>query len=354
MKVVIDCRMWGKRFGGIGRYVKEIVSNLLVHQCWDFVLLVGDDNIKYCIQKKYPSKCAVIIVPAKIFSLKEQLLLPLKIPACDIFWSPYMNVPFLPCRAKYRVVTLHDVFHLANPQYYGSLKRLFIGAYYYFSCRKSNMILTVSDFSKREIRKYCGDKAFNKTVSIYNGSDIDASKVIPMSIGCDYILFVGNVKPHKNIKNALLGFQKMGNENFKFVIVGKKDGFITADNDVFKIVEQLNENTERVLFTGNISDDELYSWYMGAKMLVQPSFYEGFGLPIVEAMAFGLPIACSDIPVFKELGNDKLAYFDPHSPKSIGVCMEKTLAKGKCVYPKWITWKETAALIAEQFEKLIS
>lgn len=354
MKVVIDCRMWGEKFGGIGRYVKEIVTNLLQNQTWNCFLVVLNENVKSEIMNAFPSKCEVIVLSAKIFTLKEQMILPLMIPPCDIFWSPYMNVPFLPCRAKYRVVTLHDVFHLANPQYYGRLKRLFIGAYYHFSCRKSDLILTVSDFSKSEIRKYCGDKAYDKTVSVYNGSEIDASKVSPKSIGNDYVLFVGNVKPHKNIKNALLGFQKMGNENLKFVIVGKKDGFITADNDVFAIVEKLNANSERVLFTGNISDDELYRWYMGAKMLIQPSFYEGFGLPIVEAMTFGLPIACSAIPVFKELGGDRLSYFDPHSPKSICECMEKTLEKGKCVYPKWITWEKTAALIAEQFNKLVN
>lgn len=354
MKVVIDCRMWGEKFGGIGRYVKEIVTNLLQNQTWNCVLIVLNEDVRSEIMNAFPSRKEVIVLSAKIFSLKEQIILPLMIPPCDIFWSPYMNVPFLPCRAKYRVVTLHDVFHLANPQYYGRLKCLFIGAYYHFSCKKSDLILTVSGFSKSEIRKYCGDKAYDKTVSVYNGSEIDASKVSPKSIGNDYVLFVGNVKPHKNIKNALLGFQKMGNENLKFVIVGKKDGFITADNEVFTIVEKLNAKSERVLFTGNISDDELYRWYMGAKMLIQPSFYEGFGLPIVEAMTFGLPIACSDIPVFKELGGDKLAYFDPYSPKSICECMEKTLEKGKSVYPKWITWEETAALIAEQFNKLVN
>lgn len=345
--------MWGKRFGGIGRYVKEIVSNLLVHQCWDFVLLVGDDATKHCIQKNYPNKCDVKIVPAKIFSLKEQLLLPLMIPACDIFWSPYMNVPFLPCRAKYRVVTIHDVFHLANPRYYSRLKHLFIGAYYHFSCRKSNLILTVSDFSKQEIREYCGDKAYDKTITIYNGSDIDAPNVSPMKIDSDYILFVGNIKPHKNLKNALLGFQKMGKENLKFVIVGKKEGFITADNGVFSIVEKLNEGSEKVTFTGNISDDELYRWYKGAKMLIQPSFYEGFGLPIIEAMTFGLPIVCSDIQVFKEIGGDKLTYFDPYSPQSICNALEDTLKLERQTYSKWITWENTAELIAKQFTKLV-
>lgn len=350
-KVCIDCRMWGKQFGGIGRYVQQIVSNLVASQKWHFYLIVNN-NFAFSYFAGKDNVC-FIRCNAKMFSLAEQVVLPRIIPSCDLFWSPYMNVPFLPCKAKHRVVTLHDVFHLANPKYYSIIKRLFIKTYYYFSCKKSDLILTVSDFSKSEINKYCGIKDYNKTFRVYNGIDIDVTHVVPMDIGIDYILFVGNVKPHKNIKNALLGFKLLDDGKLKFVIVGKKEGFITVDNEVLDIVEELNVTSERVIFTGNISDEELYKWYKGAKFLIQPSFYEGFGLPIVEAMAFSLPVICSDIPVFKEIGGDLLGYFNPYSSKAICWSMEKALNEKGKKYPKWISWSESANIIADQFEHLV-
>lgn len=355
IKIAIDCRMWGKTFGGIGRYIQEIVKYLLTNNSFSFTLIVAGKSVQEEIQKSvgYDS-CDFFICHASMFSLKEQVFLPIKIPKCDIFWSPYMNVPFLPCRAKYRVVTLHDVFHLANPQYYSLFKRVFIQPFYYFSARKSDLILTVSRFSKGEIGKYCGVNAEKKALVIYNGCDIRIDSVQERQEGLKYILFVGSVKPHKNLKNALLGYKMIDNKELKFVIVGKKEGFVTGDKEVFEIVDNLNASGDHVVFTGNISDEELYSWYKGATALIQPSFYEGFGLPIVEAMKFGLPISCSDISVFREIGKDHVVYFDPYSPQSIARSLEKVVQMPRQIYPKWISWEDTAKQIAIEFEKLVN
>lgn len=357
MRITIDCRMWGKNFGGIGRYVQEIVLELLKNEKWDFTLIVADEKVRKEIVKSsdnQPTRLSLIICNAKMFTVSEQVELPRVIPVCDIFWSPYMNVPFLPCKAKYRVVTLHDVFHLANPQYYSFMKRVMIKPFYYFSSHKSDLILTVSNFSKSEIARTCGANTAIKTVAVYNGCDIDVKQVHEPLVSFKYILFVGSVKPHKNLRNALLGFSLMKNKAYKFVIVGKKEGFITGDKEVFGIVDNLNKETERVIFTGNISDEELYSWYKGATALVQPSFYEGFGLPVVEAMKFKLPIACSDIPVFREIGKNLVSYFNPYSPDSVAECLDKVVLMPKKDYPNWISWKETANQIAIEFEKLAS
>ena len=161
MKICIDCRMWGKQFGGIGRYVQQIVSNLVEIQSWHYYLIVTDKNVFPNFYGK--DNICLIRCNAKMFTISEQVELPRIIPECDIFWSPYMNVPFLHCKAKYRVVTLHDVFHLANPQYYSFMKRVMIKPFYYFSSHKSNLILTVSNFSKNEIAKTC-KRNFKRTV----------------------------------------------------------------------------------------------------------------------------------------------------------------------------------------------
>ena len=353
MKITIDCRMWGKTYGGIGRYTREIVLWFLGNKKWHYFLLVSSASYKEL--KDYAVFDNVCLIPfdVPILSIKEQIILWRKIPRCDLFWSPYMNVPFLPCFAKKRVVTLHDVFHIANPQYYSFLKRMAVKPYYFFAVKRSDVILTVSEFSKKEICKYFGRRVGGKVKCIYNGCDINTNNICSTHIDYDYFLFVSNIKPHKNLKNALLAFKALEERNIKFVIVGKKEGFITGDTKIIELVKDINLREERVIFTGNIDDIELYEWYKDAKALIFPSFYEGFGLPIIEAMQFNLPIICSDIPVFREIGKENLLYFDPNDPSDICKRMVDVLSGNDVSYPYWITWKETALLTASLFEDIV-
>ena len=271
MHITIDCRMWGKAYGGIGRYTKEIVLWLLQHRDWEFSLLVAKEA--YADLWSYVINNQIRLLPfdVPILSIKEQFFLWKQIPECDLFWSPYMNVPFLPCKARKRVVTLHDVFHLANPQYYSTLKRMVIWPYYFFSTRCSDLIVTVSSFSKKEMYRYFGKVVGQKVRYVYNGCNIDVSNVPLISRDYNYFLFVGSVKPHKNLKNALLAFRQLKKHNMKFVIVGKKEGFITADKEVLDLVEKINICENSVFFTGNVNDLELYAWYKGCLLYTSPS-----------------------------------------------------------------------------------
>lgn len=351
MHITIDCRMWGEKFGGIGRYTKEIVLYLITHKKWEFTLLYSPQAFKD-LQSIQNKNIQLIPCNAKIFSLKEQWEVWKKVPRCDLFWSPYMNIPFIRTKAKKQVVTLHDVFHIANPQYYSKLKQIAIAPYYFFSTRNSNLILTVSQFSKSEIQKYFGKGIANKVSVVYNGCEIQEDNIAAKNIGKKYFLFVGSIKPHKNLKNALLGFKELENDDYRFIIVGKKEGFITGDSEVFNLVNQINKEREKVLFTGNIDDQELYAWYKGASALVMPSLYEGFGLPIVEAMHFNIPIIASNIPVLKEIGKDYISYFNPYDPNSIKEKMNFIIQQNQPVlFPRWRTWAETAEDIAKLFEQ---
>ncbi len=353
LHIAIDCRMWGKRYGGIGRYTKEIVLYLLNNKQWNFTLLHSPE-LYVDLQAYRQDNVHLIPCKAKMFSIKEQWEIWRKVPRCDLFWSPYINIPFLKTKAKKTVVTMHDVFHIANPQYYSTLRRAAIVPYYYFSIRNSNRILTVSLFSKSEIGKYYGKSITDKVSVIYNGCEIEDNNIQAKNTGYKYFLFVGSIKPHKNLSNALLAFKKIGNKDYKFVIVGKKEGFITCDREVFNIVNEINSQEESILFTGNINDQELYAWYKGASALVMPSYYEGFGLPIVEAMHFNIPIIASDIPVMKEIGKDYLSYFNPYSPDDICKKMKHVVQITIPInYPQWRTWAEAAEDTAREFELIL-
>jgi glycosyltransferase involved in cell wall biosynthesis len=154
-------------------------------------------------------------------------------------------------------------------------------------------IFTVSRFSLERLQYYL-NLTTDKFKVVYNGVSEDFHEMEDeLFINDPYVLFVGNVKPHKNIITALRAFQKISEHypRLKLYIVGKKDGFITPDNNLVNIVEELGE---RVVFTGLVSLNELKNYYSKAQLFVFPSFYEGFGLPLLEAMIYKIPIISSN------------------------------------------------------------
>ncbi len=316
MKIVIDFRMHNA--SGIGTYIKNIVPYMLNN--FEVTLMAPKEDIK---QYHFYNKVNVLECSSKIYSIEEQFELFKIIPQCDIFWSPHYNIPLLPIKAKKRLVTIHDVFHLAFLDTLSLKQKLYAKLLINQAVNRSNRTLTVSEFSKNEIVKYT--KTTKPIDVVYNAIDFDQFKVIQEEIILNevkekynlpehFILFVGNVKPHKNIKNLLLAIKTF---NINLVVVGKKDGFITGDENILDIIEE-NSLQERVFFTGYVQDEDIPVLYNLAKLFVFPSFYEGFGIPPLEAQACGCPVVCSNAASLPEVGGeDSVIYCDPYDVNDI-------------------------------------
>ena len=355
--ICIDCRMWGRQYAGIGRYTQEIVSYLLTHRDWSFSLLVNDNSYSELHEFLKTNALNNVVLKhcsAGLFSIKAQYEFVKNVPSCDILWVPSINVPVFPTKAKKMVTTIHDVFHLAHPEYYSKIKLIILKGLIGRAVKCSNLILTVSDFSADEIVRFYGEGGRNKIARVYNGyNDVSYEKESIFGEGMKYLLFVGSIKPHKNLKNALLAYEKYVKENndLHFVIVGKKEGFVTGDNDLYEIVSRINQNDENVIFTGNVNDNALYSLYASADSFIMPSYYEGFGIPLIEAMYFKLPIICSDIPVFHELCGEQVLYFNPYDVDSIYESIKETSNLKHRDYAPWLKWAEVGEQVAEIIEK---
>lgn len=349
--------MWGRQYAGIGRYTQEIVSYLLIHRDWSFTLLVNDNS--YSELQEYVNVNSLNNVEFKhstagLFSIKAQYEFVKNVPSCDVLWIPSINVPVFPTKAKKMVTTIHDVFHLAHPEYYSKIKLTILKGLIGKAVRGSNLIMTVSDFSADEIVRFYGKGVRSKIVRVYNGyNDVSYEKENVFGEDFKYFLFVGSIKPHKNLRNALLAYEKYvkENNNLRFVIVGKKEGFVTGDNDLHEIVNRINRNNENVIFTGSVNDNALYSLYASATSFIMPSYYEGFGIPLIEAMYFKLPIICSDIPVFHELCGEQVLYFDPYDVDSICERIKDTSNLKHRDYAPWLKWSDVGEQIAEIIEK---
>ena len=320
-----DARMINN--SGIGVYIHHYLKYILSQQLYEVTLLGRRKELDSYFGQY--ANWNYIEVDCPIYSIKEQIQLARYIPQCDVFWSPHYNVPLLPIKAKKRIVTIPDVFHLAYKHTFSLPKRLYAQYVMQQAVKRSNVITTISEFSKREIIKYTNCLS-DHVKSIHLGLDTELfreihNEEIKQSIKKKYrlpkqfVLFVGNVKPNKNLicllKALLQTISKLPALNL--VIVGKRDGFITGDPVLLQYIEHNQDLVSRVHFTGYLPFQDLPVLYSSADAFAFPSFYEGFGFPPLEAMACGCPVIASNAASIPEVCGEAAYYIDPDKPETL-------------------------------------
>jgi glycosyltransferase involved in cell wall biosynthesis len=324
MHIVIDARMIDA--SGIGVYLQNVLTSIID----DYNITLLGDPVKLA---RYNKKAAIIPLLIPIYSLKEQLALSKVIPDCDIFWSPHYNIPLFKIKAKDRVVTIHDVYHLAFSKQLSYAQRIYANVVIKAAVKLSGNIITVSNFSKNEIIKYTGCN-ISKISVIYNGvknhgvkndfNTVSEKYKLPNK----YVLYVGNVKPHKNLKKLLEAYLLLNTrlqKQYKIVIVGKKDGFITGDSTLFGLIKTIPGLIDSIVFTGFVDDEDISTIYHNASVFVFPSIYEGFGFPPLEAMSNGCPVIVSNKSSMPEICENAVIYFDPFNENEISEKLSEVL-----------------------------
>lgn len=304
MKIAIDCRMY--KSSGIGTYLREILPFLIKEKNNEY-LLIGDIKVLKEYEKYSNIKIKECKIP--IFSIKEVFYFPIKeINKCDCFYTPNYNIPGRITIPIYS--TIHDVLFLDMPELVSKLGYLIRKIFYNRAYYLSKKIFTVSNFSKERIKYHLGDK--KEIVVTYNGVSEYILKNDNINyIKKDYILFVGNIKKHKGLRELLIAYQEAKKEGLtsELIIVGEKNNFKTKDEEVIKLLNNMND--KEIKFTGYVDNTELKKIIAEAKILIQPSLYEGFGIPPLEALALNTVPIVSNIEVFKEIYKDlPVIFFD--------------------------------------------
>jgi len=248
--------------------------------------------------------------------------------------------------------TKHDLYQLVNWTKY--------------SAKQAKKIFTISNFSRDDIIKTYG-KNPKDVVTTYLGikqlSGVEHQKLsmeeLKKKFGIDsgYILFVGTLQPRKNIAKLIEAFAEIKDKQIKLVIVGKK-GWLWEE--ILESPKKYNV-AERVKFLDFVGDEDLPSLYKNATCFILPSLYEGFGLPVLEAMKYGCPVLISDVSSLPEVGGDAAVYFDPTNADDIAqkidqvISDEKTrkemIGKGYNQVKKF-SWEKTAKETLKVLEEL--
>lgn len=233
------------------------------------------------------------------------------------------------------IVTVHDIFHLGRPALYSPLAYAWFYLVVCTAIKRLPHVIAVSLATKRDLVSRLGLPPDRISV-IHNGHAIEshlpsAGRLLPAdadvmrAISVPYILYVSSFDhPRKNHVNLIRAFQRICEQkqtSLGLVFVGP---LFSRSNRVIDAIAE-SELADRIFNLGFVSSTLLRHLYRRALMFVHPSLYEGFGYPLLEAMANGLPIACSDLPVFREIGGDVPVYFDPHDWEAIAAAIASTL-----------------------------
>lgn len=190
-----------------------------------------------------------------------------------------------------------------------------------FQLRYSHNVLTVSEFSAHEIEMYCGIDKENICVS-YNGINIDQFACPDSGDREVDILYVATFEARKNHENLVAALEAF-EQDLNVVFVGRDLGLRA------KIEGLAQESKQNIKFIDSLPCADLTALYRSAKVFVFPSFYEGFGMPLVEAMEHGCSLACSNLPVFQEIAGENAIYFDAHDPSSIAAAIKILLIESE-------------------------
>lgn len=372
----IDIRLLGKKRTGDEAVFFNLTKELLAldqeHEYWlltdekDPSVLLQLQNRLGCVDQK---NVRIMSLSGKNRFLWNLVTLPwfLFRHRVDAYHTQYILPLCIPKRTRV-LLHIHDVSFKAYPELIGWKDRFFLALLIPRSLRRASRILVPSQFTKDEIQRYYGT-AEEKIVVIPNAVS-DAFLVTSVgetalqekySLPKQFILFVGTLQPRKNIPLLIRAFAEVTKRipDIELVIVGNRQGH-HFDSAIDSVIEELDLSM-KVHFPGYIAEQDLPGVMRCASLFVFPSFYEGFGIPLLEAMSQNVPVACSDIPCLREVAGDAAQYFDP---MSVASCQEKlytlliqkelresvvTLGKSRSGF---FSWKKSATLLSQVYETL--
>ncbi|MEO6051266.1 MAG: glycosyltransferase family 1 protein [Pyrinomonadaceae bacterium] len=353
MKIGIDATCLGNK-RGFGRFTRELLGALVeldqTNEYLFFIDLHSDET------DSIPQRIRVIVANTDVAAIEAasahgsrsvkdlwamtRQVLEHKI---DVFFFPAVYSYFPIFNRTKIVVTLHDLIADHHPDliFPDTRSKIFWKLKQNAAVKQAHLIATVSEYSKQQIIEYFNLRPSRlriiseaagpdfKVLNAYEDMDNDLVRY-GLEKGEKFLLYVGGISPHKNLSVLIDAFKLIvdkRNSRIKLVLVGdyKDDPFFSAYPSLKKQVTDLGLE-ERVIFTGFVPDHDLAYLYNAATLLVLPSLEEGFGLPAVEAMSCGTPVAASNCGSLPEILGDAGRFFDPRDPQDISTTIRQILS----------------------------
>ncbi|MDZ7611822.1 MAG: glycosyltransferase family 1 protein [Candidatus Moranbacteria bacterium] len=344
MKIGIDIRAIGRQRTGDETYTLNLVKKLLkIDKNNQYFLFTNTKNKKEIEEitdkitdgRKMPANAEIVpVLPAgKLFWTFSALPLKARELELDILHVQYITPLFFIGKTKI-VTTVHDLSFIRYAEHIKKSDLLFLKTLIPMSLRRAFRVIGVSDFTKSEILKnYKISKKKIRAVNNGGASDdfLDKAKKsgAKLAVAKPYIFYVGTHQPRKNIPLLIRAFVRMKKERcdspearkLKLCLAGKRGGH-NYDPKIDEALEEIGDTEDAkylkyIIFPGYVALEELPHYYKESECFVFPSLYEGFGLPLLEAMETRTPVVCSDIPCFREVAGQAALMFDSKCEKDL-------------------------------------
>lgn len=338
MRIGIDARFFGPVGKGLGRYTERLIENLeRIGGDHEFVVFLRKENFDF--YQPSSTKFRKVLADFRWYSLAEQLRFPplLRKERIDLMHFPHFNVPVLtPCPF---VVTIHDLILFRYPTRRATTLNAATYGLKYAAYRltialatwRARAIITVSECTKKDIVRELRVKPERVTVTYEAADGVEIGQLtIPGTFSPEargivkpYFLYVGNAYPHKNLERLLEVFAALRKDGHgsQLVLVGKMDHFYLRLKIEAERLGLLADGD--VIFYGYAEESELAELYRRARAYIFPSLLEGFGLPPLEAMRYGTPVAAAGSSCLPEILDDAAIYFDPENLDDMAKAMRK-------------------------------
>lgn len=363
MRVLVDAHMVGSHETGNETYTANLLAKLQPELGTDLGAAV-DASLQW---PSFLDNTDITRLPLSSVNNWARLLYALP-QLCHQWQADLLHVTYVapfrqPCPT---VVSVHDVSYKYYPQFFSPRDRLLFATLLPLSLRRASAVVTISDHAKSEIEAtfpFLQGKVYSIPLAVGTRFRPKPPSTITSkyNITTDYILAVGNLQPRKNLPRLIHAYASIlpNIGDTQLVIVGKAQW---QSSEVYHLVTELGlEN--KVIFTGYVSDEDLILLYNEAELFVYPSLYEGFGLPILEAMACGTAVVCSNITSMPEVAGDSALLIDPYQDTEIATAMNRILTDGAVKAhleqaglerAAQFSWHKTALETMKVYERVVS
>ncbi len=328
----------GIRMTGIARYTVELTRAMAkLDPSLEIVLLNPYSESQHPWYREFPTHplphLKLLPLTATVGNLElHRAATRLKL---DILHDPCGIAPFLAPRGRYRrVTTIHDTLPAVYPKTQPLLTRIVFSTLVARAGKTSDAVLTVSRTSANDLCRHYGFPP--SRVHVTPNGVHPARKLSPEALASSlgrlgasrpYFLYVGALHPRKNIRRVIEAFQSLRRRHSDAALVIAGPPSWGAHHELAAVLRSAGGESG-VVFTDFLSDDDLNALYQGAHALVFPSLYEGFGLPVLEAMSFGAPVITSNVSALPEVAGDAALLVDPTSVEVISEAMARTIEDG--------------------------
>lgn len=369
MQIGLDTVAMKADLYGVGNYIRNLVCGLLAAESEDrYILITSESGIHHLLPLANAVSLESCPTSRPLRICWEQAVLPriLKARKVELFHGLASVLPLRRCCR--RVVTVHDLTTVLMPDCHTVTRRSYLRWMIPKACDRADGIIAVSESTRDDLvthLRISPQKIFVVHLGVAEAfrpvSDMAQLLKVRRKYGLPekFILYVGTLEPRKNVKTLVTAYEQAGDvlREFSLVLAGSLGWGYQP------LLRQISSSPvgDRIILPGYIAAEDLPAIFSAASVFVYPSLYEGFGLPILEAMACGTPVITSNVSSMPEVAGDAALLFDPGSPTDLLVAIRKVLAEVEVrnslaergiARARFFTWEQTARKTRQVYAQL--